>query len=189
MWNGLLRGDTAFFTTQKYDDIQVFVIRKFLGKHIWIVQGYQIVTKWKWRTSYFKCLSVSMLVPRAATQNNMSYHQFERHVDILATHISNLSRTNNNFWHWSTQDEPKTSQILWLIFQKKSLVAKTTGRFFPELSHQKKIWFLDRINSVPGARIAIVFAGFPIVHKCITTAVFNCSCSMNFYNGFWGSTT
>ena len=41
MWNGLLTRDTAFFTTQKYDDIHVFVIWEFLeGIYMNHVQSY-----------------------------------------------------------------------------------------------------------------------------------------------------
>ena len=109
-------------------------------------------------------------------------------ISSLALTYIYLSRTNNNFWHWSAQEELKPSQILWLIFLKKIIGRKNYRTFFPGVIAPKK-WFLDRINSVPGRPDAIVFAGLPIGHKCITTAIFNCSCSMNFYNGFWGSTT
>ena len=37
-------------------------------------------------------------------------------ISSLALTYIYLSRTNNNFWHWSTQEELKTSQILWLKF-------------------------------------------------------------------------
>ena len=70
-------------------------------------------------------------------------------------------------------------------FNKKSVVCKNFWTFFHEIVAPKKL-ILDRTNSVPWARIAIVFAEF--AHNCITTAIFNCSCSMNFYNGFLGST-
>ena len=71
-------------------------------------------------------------------------------ISSLALTYIYLSRTNNNFWHWSTQEELKTSQILWLIFKKKSLVAKTIGRFFPELSHQKSDFWTELIPSLAG---------------------------------------
>ena len=126
-----------------------------------------------------------MFVCVNASQHKTTCHSIElKDMWIyLATYVSNLSRTNNNFWHWSTQEELKISQILWLIFKKKIIGRKNYRTFFPGVIAPKK-WFLDRINSVPGRPDAIVFAGLPIGHKCITTAIFNCSCSMNFTMAF-----
>ena len=41
---------------------------------------------------------------------------------------------------------------------------------------------LDSLDQPQGAGLAIGFAEFG--HNCIITTISNCSCSMNFYNGF-----
>ena len=70
------------------------------------------------------------------------------------------------------------------VFKKKKIIGcKNFSTFFSEIIAPKS-WFLDRINSVLQARIAIVFAEFPIGHSCVTTDIFNCSYSMNFTVAF-----
>ena len=95
-------------------------------------------------------------------------------------------KDNNEFWHLVNSDRAQISQdfMVNIFFKKISGLQKLLDVFSRNCRTHKFI--LDRTNFVPWARIAIVFAEF--AHNCITTAIFNCSCSMNFYNGFWGST-
>jgi len=110
-----------------YDDIQVFVIWEFLGNnmpnvgglcptgtetsgwHIWIMQVTLVV--------FLRILSVSM--PALPQQEGKGQHKTQTNLSCikltdmwyLDTYVSNLSRTNNNFWHWSTQDELKQAKF------------------------------------------------------------------------------
>ena len=142
----------SFFTTQKYDDIHVFVIWEFLeGIYMNYVQGYTGCNQMRQTYVLFLRMFVSMLcTTKQHVLNIQLTDMWYLDISSLALTYIYLSRTNNNFWHWSTQEELKRSQILWLIFKKKSLVAKTIGRFFPELSHQKIDFWTELIPSLAG---------------------------------------
>ena len=144
MWNGLLTRDTAFFTTQKYDDIHVFVIWEFLeGIYIWIMCKVKLVAI-QMNQTYVSFLRMFVCVD--ASHHKTTCHNIKL-TDMWYLDISSLALT---YIYLSKQiiifgiDQLKKSsnqaKFYGWYFKKKSLVAKTIGRFFPELSHQKVIF-------------------------------------------------
>ena len=169
--NGLLMGVKAFFHNPKYDDIHDSSFENFWKAYIGIMCKFTLVAiKCTRRTCYFKNFVCVNACP-PPTGGERSTQKQRMFVSMLCTtkqHVLNiqltdmwyldisslaltyiyLSRTNNNFWHWSAQEELKPSQILWLIFKKNHWSQKLSDVF--SRSYRTKKWFLDRINSVPG---------------------------------------
>ena len=105
-------------------------------------------------------------------------------ISSLALKYIYLPRITNNFGIDQLKISLNKPISMVDILNKKSLVAKLSEVFFPDISHQKR-WFLDRINSVPRWPRCNRFCWVSkIGHKCIITTISNCSCSMNFTMAF-----
>ena len=82
-------------------------------------------------------------------------------------------------------DRTKPSQNLMAnILNKKSVVAKTFGVFSRNCRNQKFNFGPNQIR--PFGWDCNRFCW--VTHNCVTTVIFSCSYSMNFYNGFLGPT-
>ena len=102
------------------------------------------------------------------------------------TEVTDIIKDNNEiFGSWLTRTEPNQAKFHGTHFKKNKWFAKNFWLVFHEIV-ATKILILDRTKFVPPAGIAIVFA--EVAHNCVTTTIFGSSYSMNFYNGFLGST-
>ena len=211
MWNDLLTRDTVFSQPKNMTTSMIRHLRIF-GRHIYkFVQVYTGCNQMhQTYVLFLRILSESM--PALPQQEGEGQHRTRMFVSMLCTtnqHVLNiqltdmwyldisslalmyiyLSRITNNFGIDQLKISLNKPISMVDILNKKSFGRKTIWSFFPDISHQKR-WFLDRINSVPRWPRCNRFCWVSkIGHKCIITTISNCSCSMNFYNGFQASTT